>query len=406
MLKNIINYLLDRKITNFSILDIGSYALKYAKVKIKNSNFYIEEKRKVSTKSISKGLILDGKLFEEELRSLLDISEREYIYIIFPNSNFLIKGEEEVDIPYDLGFSSLIEKNIFKDIYFKYKEDKEYFLPELYTSHLCPHTFILDSQEVKNILNLTGRFIEVKAFPFFLKKSYTIETLKNLLKNKKILNYTSQAVMLAASFLKEKQDFENNNLIISFSSSGTEGIFLKQGFLAWSYFDPKFSIKAILKKLSKFFDLPYIEVENYFVKEGIKVLRRQSYTLRINRRSFRTYKIINAILILMRNIIKNFIYLVSKKGYKISKIYITGYPLKFRDFKEILYDKTFLGLSLKLNPWEMKVDDFDFKTIYAFIDYLNLVLKNNYPLDINLEPYEILNMEEESESAPQKVGHV
>ncbi|HIC86799.1 MAG TPA: hypothetical protein EYP03_00810 [Aquificae bacterium] len=391
MLKKFLAYLLNKKISEFGILDIGSYCIKYAEVNLFQGNFSIKNLRKVYTLSISKGWIIDGKVFEEEINTLIKKSKVKDLFIILPLSNFQVKGTEEVTIPYDFGVKRYIDINVFKDLYLKFKEDKDYLFPDLYISHLCPYEFILDGQKVRNILSLFGRYLEVKAYPFFLKNSFTIETLKEFLGRKKIKirHFLAQNVCYISNFLENNLMDSDNLLLINFGSSGVEVTYLKNGYIAWSFYSGKISIKSILEKLAKNFDISFNELENYFIVEGIKALKRSSFTIKIKGRTIHTFKIVNIFLNILKNCIKEIIYIASTNNLKISKIAITGYPLKFKDFKEIFFDPLFLKLNFKIFPWDAK--EKDLKSIKGFLNFLKLNLKGKHILDMNFEPYEILN---------------
>ncbi len=393
MINKFINYLLDKKISEFGILDIGSYFIKYAKINLVQGDFFIKEIKKIPTLSVYKGLIIDGKAFEDEINTLLKDNNIKNFFIILPLSNFQVKGKEEVTIPYDFGVRRYIDINVFKDLYFKYKEDKNYIFPDLYTSHLCPYEFILDNQKVKNILNLSGRYLEVKAYPFFLRNSYTIETIKEFFKRKKIKirHFLAQNICYVSNFLKDNLVNSEDLLLINFGSSGIEATYLKNNFIAWSFFSSKVSVKNILKKLAKNLDISFVELENYFVIEGMRVLKRRTFTIKSKGRNIHTFKIINGFLKILKGCIKELIYIASTNNLKISKILVTGYPLKFKDFKEVFFDPQFLQINLKVIPCEVKERDKDLKTVNGFLNFLKLNLKRKYILDMNLEPYEILD---------------
>ncbi|HIP93435.1 MAG TPA: hypothetical protein EYH39_03390 [Desulfurobacteriaceae bacterium] len=392
MLKKFFDYLLDKKISEFGILDIGSYCIKYAEVNLFQGDFLIKNPKKVYTFSISKGWITDGKIFENEINTLIRNTNIKDLFIILPLSNFQIKGKEEVTIPYDFGVKKYIDINLFKDLYLKFKEDKNYLFPDLYTSHLCPYEFTLDGQKVKNILSLSGRYLEVKAYPFFLKNSYTIETIKELFGRKKlkIRHFLAQNVCYVSNYLKDNLMQSENLLLINFGSSGVEVTYLKNNYIAWSFYSSKISIKNILKKLAKNFDIPFTELENYFIMDGLKALKRRSFVIKTQgKKTIHTFKIVNIFLNILKSCLKEIIYIASTNNLKISKIVITGYPLKFKDFKKIFFDPLFLELNFKVDPWD--VEEKDLKTIKGFLDFLKLNLKRKHVLDLNFEPYEILH---------------
>ena len=391
MLKKLFAYLLNKKISEFGVLDIGSYYIKFAEVNLSQEDFSIKNVEKVYTFSISKGWIIDGKVFEDEVNTLIKNSKVKDLFIILPLLNFQIKGKEEVTIPYNFGVKRYIDINILKDLYLKFKEDKDYLFSDLYTSHLCPYEFTLDGQKVKNILSLSGKHLEVKAYPFFLKNSYTIETIKELFGRKKIKirHFLAQNVCYVSNFLKDNLMDYDNLLLINFGSSGVEVTYLKNNYIAWSFYSDKISIKSVLRNLAKNFDISFTELENYFIVEGIKTLKRSSFVIKTKGRTIHTFKIVNIFLNILKKCIKEIIYITATNNLRVSKIIVTGYPLKFKDFKELFSDPLFLKLNFKIIPWDAK--EKDLKTIKGFLDFLKLNLKGKHILDMNLEPYEILN---------------